>query len=446
MTESPLDPMRVLLVLLLLTISKTFGEDGNEPRKSNHGMPSMKPYCSLNGEFVDSDDPEKQCICDPPWSGDDCSILEFEPIEMTTQGYGMDPNITTWGGGVIHDKDGDGLYHLYVSRMTNNCSLRHYMKNSRIDHAVSKTITGPYIFQDVAVNTFSHNSEPIVLPDGTYAIFHVGDGSGPPDGGDKCTSAMDTSIEATDNQDLYNAGNGILLETSLEGMQSDTQQRRTTTNALPHSTAIGSTIHVSDSLNGPWIPLANNTLGHCNNPSPFIHPTNGTIFLVCNQRQLLRSDSITGPWIDVVYTSGNELFNHSDGPKGSYEDPNLYIDHRGHFHVLWHVYSVSEHPPHGHECVDSTVSGHSFSPDGITWYDSPIQPYTTQILLTSGMTVTAATRERPRLIFDSSTGRMTHLLTATCSVPNCPNGPPAGCVNCKYDSWDFTLIVPLKLT
>ena len=35
--------------------------------------------------------------------------------------------------------------------------------NSRIDHAVSDTITGPYKFVDVAIPTWSHNAAPIKL-------------------------------------------------------------------------------------------------------------------------------------------------------------------------------------------------------------------------------------------------------------------------------------------
>lgn len=48
--------------------------------------------------------------------------------------------------------------------------------------------TGPYTFRDVALPTFSHNAAPITLPDGTFAIFHVGAGTGAADGGNNCTA------------------------------------------------------------------------------------------------------------------------------------------------------------------------------------------------------------------------------------------------------------------
>ena len=132
------------------------------------------------------------------------------------------------------------------------------------------------------------------------------------------------------------------------------------------------------------------------------------------------------------------------GPVGTYEDPFLYSDQRGSWHLLYHVYNTTENPPHGHECVNSTVSAHAYSLDGFHWFVSPHQPYTTQILLTSGETITVATRERPKLWFDKH-GQVTHLFTAVCGAPNCPNGPPTGCVDCKFDNWDYTLVQPLDV-
>ena len=39
--------------------------------------------------------------------------------------------------------------------------------NSRIEHGVADTITGPYKMVDVAIPTWSHNSAPVALEDGT---------------------------------------------------------------------------------------------------------------------------------------------------------------------------------------------------------------------------------------------------------------------------------------
>ena len=61
--------------------------------------------------------------------------------------------------------------------------------------------------------------------------------------------------------------------------------------------------------------------------------------------------------------------------------------------------------------------------------------------LASGEALTVSTRERPKLVFDAE-GRKTHLLNGVCSAPACPDGPPTGCVDCKYANWDYTLVQP----
>jgi hypothetical protein len=72
---------------------------------------------------------------------------------------------------------------------------------------------------------------------------------------------------------------------------------------------------------------------------------------------------------------------------------------------------------------------------------SPLSPYGTQVKLTSGETVTVATRERPKLWFNSK-GQKTHLFNGVCSAENCPNGPATGCVDCKCASSHHTLAFP----
>ena len=230
--------------------------------------PSATPPCSLNGMVVGG-----KCQCDKPWKGSACEFMDLLPVTYP-QGYGMPhvglKNITTWGGNVLYD-NASGTHHLYVSRMSNDCNLVDYQKNSRIDHAVSLTgPTGPYTFHDVAIPTFSHNAAPITLPDGTYAIFHVGAGTGPPNGGVNCSnrtavghrlpSALDTPF-----QDLARTGR----------------------------TSYG--VHVSKSLDGPWGAVPG--VKACNNPAPWVHP-NGTLYLWCGG-SLLRADSIAGPYTKV---------------------------------------------------------------------------------------------------------------------------------------------------
>ena len=82
--------------------------------------------------------------------------------------------LTGWlcGAGLTPDcrEQATGKHHIYASAMTHNCSLQHWGTNSRIEHGISDTITGPFVFSDVAVNTFAHASNPMRLNDGSYAI------------------------------------------------------------------------------------------------------------------------------------------------------------------------------------------------------------------------------------------------------------------------------------
>lgn len=356
--------------------------------------------CSLNGACT----PSGICACDKPWSGLACEKMNFRPVTFP-QGYGMTPNVTSWGGNALFD---GSQYHIFVSAMTHGCTLAHWTQNSRIDHGVAKEITGPYVFSDVAIGVWAHNSAPIKLADGTFAIFHIGDGTLGPDGGQNCSHRDSVKPDFRGN-----------AKKILYGPKS-------------------SCVHVSKSLYGPWEPdlfFSSDFCNNCNNPAPWVHQ-NGSIFANC-QGSLIRADSLSGTWTTVSSIS------FQGGPPGNYEDPFLYTTFRG-FHMLYHVYNTTEHPPHGHECVDSTVSAHAFSEDGHTWYISPVQPYTTQVELSSGEIITVATRERPKLFFDKH-GQMTHLFNGVCGASACPAGPATGCVDCKYDNWDYTLIVPLDV-
>lgn len=154
-------------------------------------------------------------------------------------------------------------------------------------------------FVDVAIPAWSHNSAPISLHDGSYAIVHIGDG---------------TSKGALTN---CNKSHGELPPEGLSLPARDPEAA---------SSAGGSTIHVSKSLAGPWVPLSPNTLGGCNNPAPWVHK-NGTIFCVCGGT-LKRAEHISGPWTTVT------SFSHSGGPAGNYEDPYLYTDKADHFHLI----------------------------------------------------------------------------------------------------------------
>lgn len=114
-------------------------------------------------------------------------------------------------------------------------------------------------------------------------------------------------------------------------------------------------------------------------------------------------------------------------------------DANDHFHLLYHVYTTADM---GESCTNSTVSAHVFSVDGFTWQAHPISPYGTRVDLAGGDHVVVATRERPKIFFNSS-GHPTHLWNGVCGAANCPGVAP--CVNCKTHAWDYTLVAPLDV-
>ena len=505
----------------------------------------------LPSSFSSSSLTTKQCRCDKPWSGENCETLRFLPVEgspssktngakdghaedassaaaiIAAQGYGMVPNITTWGGGILtetierptdskiagNSTSTSTLYHLYVSRMTNDCPLQFFKSNSRIDHAVSDSITGPYEFFDVAVPVFSHNPAPIELwsreekttsktddevdsndePSWKYALFHIGNGIPPTDGEKDC-------------RDGYGYGGSSSSSSgTFHDMTSSSSQRRKQRRHLLVQDDIGSngeegsdgahvggsTIHVSESLYGPWVPLLDHDLGHCNNPSPWVHPANGTLFVVCSNGghrvRLLKSEhgDVSGPYELVTEFFTNTTAGRGVGPAPSataeatvvlprgvaYEDPFLYTDSRGNFHCIFHAY---QHTGSSRACEDTLVSAHAYSRDGYEWHTAPVSPYGSRIDVAvpvpgTGVTVagvldegaramstgskatavekiTLATRERPKLVFGED-GRMTHLVQGVCGSPACEDTPYGPfCCECKYRQWDFTLVSALDVS
>ena len=381
--------------------------------------------CSLNGVCSPS---TAVCVCDRPWAGASCGRLLFKAVSFP-QGYGMAPNLTAWGGGAIRNPK-DGRYHAFIHTVAHGCPLA-CGDNSRIEHAVSDNVTGPYAFSDVAVPMDARNSAPVVLPDGTFAIFHIHTGVPSPNSGAVC---------APDNAPPFDTI-GAQLRSRLPFRCPSTA----TPAAAARSSSAGSSIHTSASLAGPWLPVVPNTLPACGNPAPHVLD-NGTIFIVCQHTEFYRAESVHGPWT-LVTSLTNVTDGAGGGVPGKYEDPFLWRDRRSNWHIMYHVYNTDD-GKHGGPgaCANATVSGHLFSRDGRTWRPSAVGPYTARVALTGGREVTVSTRERPNIFFDAA-GQMTHLFNAVCSATgdDCAASTGTGCVDRKYEAWDYNLVAPLDV-
>lgn len=171
-------------------------------------------------------------------------------------------------------------------------------------------------------------------------------------------------------------------------------------------------MHHSASITGPWTPAKTSpSSGHCNMPTAAYHP-NGTLFVVCgNGRSLFSAKQWDKEW---------SLVTPLNCPPG-WEDPTLWFDKRGNWHIIYHVYALRPYAAH-----DERYSGHAFSPDGKTWTFSDVEPFGGVINFTDGTFQAFATRERPQLIFQDP--RKQAPVGLTSAVSSQPIGP--SCDSC----------------
>lgn len=406
-----LELSRALLVslsvyLLLATAS---------PAAASSGRCSTAEDCSLNGDCL----PGGQCSCRPPWTGSaNCDQLRFLPTPTAPAYPAPGHNATTWGGSVA--RGDDGLYHMFVSEMVNNCGLDAWTANSRCSHVVSRTALGPYTFRNVAVDVWCHNPAIVVERNTTsgaltWVLFHMGDGT-PRRPVQNCTGPRPSTAAAA-------AARGSLKPASPRSPGADGGQYMYTVSGL----------HVAASPDGPF-ERVNLSVANCNNPSPVRHP-NGTWFLVCHHYDVYRAASFRGPWTKVPTELGP--LPNGDGA----EDPYLWIDVAGNFHVMFHA---SRRGPDEDNCLaghaGAVVAAHIFSRDGLRWNMSSTPPYTNVLALAGGRQQVVATRERPKFIFDA--GTPAYLINGIAQGASCA---PTPCINCKLQLWDTTNISPLDL-
>ena len=65
--------------------------------------------CNGNGVCADG-----VCKCDVPWFGPSCGVLQTRSA-TTKAVFGMDPNVSSWGGSILSDEQGE--FHLFAAQM-----------------------------------------------------------------------------------------------------------------------------------------------------------------------------------------------------------------------------------------------------------------------------------------------------------------------------------------
>ena len=344
--------------------------------------------CSLNGVcgYITTG----VCECDLPWTGDSCGVLRRLPANASRQAsvYGYSPNVTSWGASILRGEEDPPMYHMFVAEIPGG--LLNWGSKSQCVHAVSPREDGPFVRSDVVLAAECHG--PVAIrdtSDGAWLLFHQGAG--------------------------------------------------------PASSNSSGFLRYAHSPNGPWTPIDATPAGRgdklpCGMPTAAFHP-NGTLFVVCGNGAELRSaPSRAGPWSPVRIPL----------PRGAgWEDPTLWFDRRGNFHVINHVYSLAPYSAGKFR----VASGHMFSHDGIEWHRAVIAPFDGVVAMDDGSNITFATRERPQLLFADDDRTTPAALTSAVSSqpigPMCDSCSQGACSQCKVTAgrdWTHTIYQRLDFT
>ncbi|KAH8801353.1 hypothetical protein F5884DRAFT_512721 [Xylogone sp. PMI_703] len=340
--------------------------------------------CSLNGVCGRR---SKTCTCDPGWTGADCSELNLLPATRGT-GYNLTASGTSsWGSKIIQDPKDRHLYHLFAAEFEGGCGLDDWSPFSRIIRAESRTgPAGPYTFVQEVVGAFAHNPTVVYSPaDRLYLLYHIGCPVNLP------SSCQGPSFSCGPGNDI-NGESGITVRTSRD---------------LKTWTSHGQV----------WMGSNNQSLWDADltNPSPFPlyspqHPT-AEILLVyrgcgynCEnfpeQINVASAPRFTGPYSKL---HASPVFQNSS------EDPFVWRDKRGHFHMLLH--SIE---PDGGFGSGPKVGRHAYARtfNGEWTFNSNTLAFSTNVEFTDGTTIDFYRRERPQLFF-SDDGEMRPLYLTT---------------------------------
>ena len=361
---------------LLLFLIITHGHPGHACQTAHD--------CSLLGTCE-----HNVCRCDSGWIGRHCGHANLLPLNIT-HGY-QNKNEASWGGRPVHVK---GKWHLFSTEITQSCPLILFMNNSQVVRCMSSIPEGPYIRQEVALLPFHHNPQIIgPTPDGYYLLFTIG------------TTNTDDALQID----------------CRSGVPSQCTQRKNKYCRGTHMPNSNGRINLawSQTVTGPWfskiiLPFnasGNSTDWNCenNNPTATIL-RNGTILMVYRANSCKQSSgggagaggealgvAVASHWNGTYHRRSHPLITPANDT-GYHEDPFLWQDHRGSFHLLTH--NQNTHNRCGSKVAGSSCGAHLFSMDSYTWTVGIDAVYDASVTLVNGTTTNYQTRQRPQIIFN----------------------------------------------
>jgi hypothetical protein len=384
-------------------------------------LPCTSDYnCSFNGAC---DASTGACACDKAWAGSYCQQLNLLPV---VNGSGLnqlaDPaaRTSTWGGAVLHDAaehGGDGKWHMFASEIERHCGIHRWVTNSVVVHAVADAPDGVYTKRAAGAGgddavlfpIFTHEPAVVRVPTGEWALYVTHHDGPPTDGGwgDACNCTSGASASggcAAEVSNCHDAGD-------LAKCAVYTWRSISTKGAA-----------------GPWGALE---------PIPSIQP-GGAALVDTNFAPLIEADGSLLAWTRGSIVRSNDWRNLS-GYKdtggglrpglgfGIGEDPFLWKDAKGRYHILSHNGDRGAPGDHG-DCGRHFFSA---SGDAGTWDAAPLGAaarggcayFRDGVRFADGSLYTFFRRERPHLVFGADGSTIVALTTSAIDSPTSPNLP-----------------------
>lgn len=336
--------------------------------------------CSLNGVCQQKN---STCLCDAGWTASDCGVIDFRPATRYTGYNRTAEGISSWGSTIVQDPADSKLFHLFMAQFADGCNLDYWTPYSTVVKATSTSgPEGPYQFDKEIVGTFAHNPSVIWSEaDGLYLLIHIGC---PVEIPDTCTSTPAFSCGPG------NTNNG---ESGISAWSSPDLKSWTFHGQIMPGNTNGT--WDSDTTNPSAFPLWSAK----NHTHEILMAYRGCVWNCdegLEQIGVAVASNFTGPY---VRAHDYPIF-----PENT-EDPFVWRDKRGNFHML--VHSLESGGGFG---SGPKVGRHAYATGwDSTWtFNNDTLAYSTYVEFTDGTATNFSRRERPQLYF-SKDGEMTPL-------------------------------------